>query len=232
MTPDTEKEIAHFNQLDNQWWNPKGHLRTLHHINPVRLQFIQQHLNLNHQQGLDVGCGGGILTESLAQAGAQMTGIDLSEEAIQVAQTHAQQHKLIINYEIKDLATLVQEKPQDFDFVTALEIIEHLSNPQVFVHQLSQVVKPGGWIFISTLNRTLKSKILAIGLAEYVLNLVPQGTHQWTKFIQPHELNAWAEESGLSLITLKGIVYNPLTQKAKLAEDVRINYIMAFKKEV
>lgn len=226
------KEVAKFEALADEWWDMHGKLRTLHHVNPVRLAFIQSHISpLQSDKALtilDVGCGGGILTESLARQGHSMTGIDASKSAIEAAQHHAQQVALTIDYEETLLDDKVKTQSAHFDALTCMELLEHVADPAATIQQCAKLVKPGGLLFFSTLNRTLKAYVLAIIGAEYILNLLPKGTHAYEKLIKPAELDEWARAAGLSRIAITGLAYNPFTQQAKLVRDVSVNFLTCY----
>ena len=204
------EEIEKFNALADNWWNPHGEMKPLHQLNPVRFEYIQKFTSLSGKKILDVGCGGGILTESLAKAGAQATGIDMSEKLIQVAAHHAKQNHLAIEYCMLPVEILAQEKPASFDIITCMELLEHVPDPFAIIKACQQLVKENGLIFFSTLNRTLKSFLIAIVGAEYVLNYLPKGTHEYAKFIRPSELHNLAEKAGLTFVNLQGMSYRPL----------------------
>lgn len=216
-------EIDKFSKLSNDWWDKEGKLKTLHDINEARLQFIQKHATLKNQQTLDMGCGGGILTEALAKAGALTTGVDLSESAIQVAKQHASQQNLNINYlhcAIEDLDSSLK-----FDVITCLEMLEHVPDPETLLNKLCQHLKPNGKLFISTINRTAKAYLYTIVGAEYLLNIIPKNTHDYKKYIKPSELAGILRTNDLSIKELSGLHYNPLTRTAWLAQGVEVNYI-------
>ena len=229
-------EVAKFDIIADQWWDIDGELKTLHQINPVRLAFIQKYLtqkNLEKNPGkplkiLDVGCGGGILTESLAREGALMTGIDASTAAIAAAEQHAEAMGLSISYEQTAVEDLAEKYPHTFDAVTCMELLEHVPNPAAIIASCATLLKPGGLVFFSTINRTLKAYGLAILAAEYVLKLLPKGTHQYEKFIQPAELDNWARAAELERVALAGIQYNPLSKHAKLCTDVAVNFLACY----
>lgn len=218
-------EVDKFNQLATQWWDKDGALKTLHDINPIRLRYIQNYIDLENAVVLDVGCGGGILTESLAQCHAQVTAIDASDESIRVAKAHAEKKNLDINYQCKTIEALASEQNQKYDVITCLEMLEHVPNPQNIIHACAKLLKPNGHIFFSTLNRTIQSFLLAIVSAEYILNLIPRGTHEYAKLIRPAELAAWLRADKLELDDIKGIHYNPLFRTGKLTNHLAINYI-------
>lgn len=224
-------EVKKFDSLSATWWDPKGALRTLHHINPVRLGFITDTVCLKNKKVLDVGCGGGILTEALARTGAEVTAIDMSEEAIHVAKAHALSQGLNIDYQHCPIDSLAPASPS-FDLITCMELLEHVPDPRAIIQACATRLKPGGYLFVSTLNRHPKAYLLAILGAEYLLRLLPRGTHDYQKFIRPSTLCSWAQEINLQPQILKGMSYNPLTQQAKLNHDLNVNYLGCFKKNV
>lgn len=221
------QEIAKFNALASQWWDLQGPCKPLHEINPLRLGFIQQHAgDLNGKRILDIGCGGGILTESLANLGAKMTGIDLSADAIEVAKDHAAKQKLSIEYLLTDTATLVTtKKDQPYDIITCMELLEHVPDPQALIQECTKLIKPHGKLFFSTINRNLKAYLFAIIGAEHILRWLPKGTHEYEKFIRPHELTQWARQANIQVDALAGISYHPWTREFRLNNDVSVNYL-------
>lgn len=228
MTDSTiiNQEVDKFAEHRNSWWDQKGPLKTLHDINPARLQFICQQLNLRGKTVLDVGCGGGILAEAMAKSGANVTGIDVGADAILVAEDHAQKSKLIIDYQ----CTAIEEyKPVDgFDVITCMELLEHVNKPELVLEHCRRLLKPSGFLFLSTINRTVKAYATAIIAAEYILGILPKQTHDYNKFIKPSELNNIALALDLKLIDLQGMHYNPWQAQAYLCKDVGVNYLMAF----
>ncbi|BBL75641.1 bifunctional 2-polyprenyl-6-hydroxyphenol methylase/3-demethylubiquinol 3-O-methyltransferase UbiG [Methylomagnum ishizawai] len=234
MTPTDnvhEHEIRKFGALAERWWDPAGEFQTLHAVNPLRLQFIRSHAELSGRRVVDVGCGGGILTEGLARAGAEALGIDLGEELLEVAARHAEAAALAVDYRHISAEALAGEQPGGFDHVTCMEMLEHVPDPAAIVRSCADLVKPGGRVFFSTLNRNLKAYLLAIVGAEYLLKMIPKGTHDFSTFIKPSELGRWAREAGLDLLGLEGIVYNPLTRQFNLSRrDIGVNYLAAFAK--
>lgn len=225
-TKSEQQEIAKFNALANNWWSKEGELKTLHDINPTRMKFIQDQIELPGLIALDVGCGGGILTESLAVAGAVVTGIDASEAAIEAAKHHSRQAGLDINYQCIMIDDFAKQHPHHFDIVTCLELLEHVDNPAAVIKSCANMVKSGGMLFFSTLNRTTKAYLFAILAAEYVFRLLPMQTHDYTKFIRPAELAVWLRAESLELVKLIGMDYNPLTGAASLVPNVDINYLV------
>ncbi len=224
-------EIEKFGAQADRWWDPRGEFKTLHAVNPLRLQFIRAHANLAGQRILDVGCGGGILSEGLAKAGAEVTGIDLGSELLAVAGEHARDNGLAIDYRLVSVEALAEQAPASFDHVTCMEMLEHVPDPASVVRACARLVKPGGRVFFSTLNRKLKAYLLAIVGAEYLLNMIPRGTHDFSTFIRPSELGHWAREAGLELLGLDGVVYSPITGQFSLnRRDIDVNYLAAFQK--
>lgn len=223
-------EINKFERIADRWWDLDGECKPLHEINPLRLQYICHYNELAGKQVLDVGCGGGILAESMARLGADVTGIDMSESAIKAAQLHAKIEALIINYQQCTVETLVEQQTHAYDIVTCMELLEHVPDPLSVIKACSALVKPDGLVFFSTLNRNLKAYLLAIVGAEYLLNMLPQGTHNYAKFIQPAELASWARQAGLAVENFKGITYNPLTKQYRLTDDISVNYLVQCRK--
>ena len=224
-------EIAKFSELDHRWWDPNSEFRPLHEINPLRLKWIDQLVPLAGKRVLDVGCGGGILTEAMAGLGAQVTGIDLSEKALKVAKLHLYESGRSVDYQMVAAEDFAAQHAGEFDVVTCMEMLEHVPDPASVVAACSRLVKPGGWVFFSTLNRNPKSYLFAIIGAEYILNLLPRGTHDWSKFIKPAELARMAREAGLDTQQLIGMTYNPLTKVYKLEADTGVNYLLATRRD-
>ena len=219
-----EQEVHKFSQHANDWWDTQGPLKTLHDINDTRLAFIAQHINLKGINVLDVGCGGGVLCEAMAKAGANVTGIDAADEAIQVAKAHARENQLTIEYH----CTPIEEfESQKFHVVTCMEMLEHVQNPELALEHCKRLLKPKGILFLSTISRTLKAYASAIVVAEYVLNILPKQTHDYQKFIKPSELMAMARSFNLNLIDMKGLDYNPILRTTSLSSDVSVNYLLA-----
>ncbi len=219
-------ELAKFESVADKWWDKSGEFKPLHEINPLRLDYINERSALTEKRILDVGCGGGILSEGLAQRGADVTGIDLAEANLVTARQHAEENSLNINYQNIAVETLAAEQPGSFDIVTCLEMLEHVPDPASVVQACATLVKPGGHIFFSTINRNPKSYLFAIVGAEYVLNLVPRGTHEYMRFIKPSELGLWARQANLRVNDVSGMSYNPLTNVATIGDDSGVNYFM------
>jgi len=222
-------EIAKFTALAQSWWDPKGPSKPLHDLNPLRLGYVERIAGLKEKKVLDVGCGGGILSESMARAGANVLGIDLSQAVLDVAELHAIEAKIDVNYRAVSAEHLAAERPGAFDVVTCMEMLEHVPEPAATLAALSRLVKPGGDIFISTLNRNLKAFFVAIVGAEYLARVLPRGTHEYLKFIRPSELARWGRDAGLDLKDLTGIAYNPLTRAFRLSPDTGVNYLAHFR---
>jgi 2-polyprenyl-6-hydroxyphenyl methylase/3-demethylubiquinone-9 3-methyltransferase len=221
-------ELAKFSELAHRWWDPESEFRPLHQINPLRLDWINGLAHLKGKEVLDVGCGGGILTDAMARAGANALGIDLATKSLKVAQLHALEAQTPqVQYREVSAEALAAERPASFDVVTCMEMLEHVPDPASVVKACAQLVKPGGWVFFSTLNRNAKSFVFAIVGAEYVLNLLPKGTHEYAKFIRPSELARDCREAGLEWHSTKGMAYNPLTRRYWLNNDTSVNYLVA-----
>ncbi len=223
-------EIHKFGSQAERWWDPNGEFRTLHQVNPLRLAFIAQYADLQGKQVVDVGCGGGILTEGLVKAGADALGIDLSEELIDIADLHGLETGISASYQKISAEALAAEQPASFDHVTCMEMLEHVPDPASIIQACATLVKPGGMVFFSTLNRVPKAYLLAIVAAEYVLNMVPKGTHDYKTFIKPAELSQTARRVGLELQGITGIEYSPFTKQFSLGRDIDVNYIAAFRR--
>jgi 2-polyprenyl-6-hydroxyphenyl methylase/3-demethylubiquinone-9 3-methyltransferase len=221
-------EIAHFDALASRWWDPEGEFRTLHEINPLRLDWIRRHAGLEGRRILDVGCGGGILAEAMAAAGATVTGIDMAPAALSVAKLHRDGAGLEIEYVEKTAEELALERAGEFDVVTCMELLEHVPRPSSVVEACARLARPGGHVFFATINRHPKAFVYAIVGAEYLLRLLPQGTHEYARFIRPSELAAWARKAGLALEHETGMHYNPLTREYWLGPGVEVNYLMHF----
>jgi 2-polyprenyl-6-hydroxyphenyl methylase/3-demethylubiquinone-9 3-methyltransferase len=225
-----QSEIAKFSALAHRWWDPNSEFKPLHAINPLRLGWIKSFVNLEGKKVVDIGCGGGILAESIAQSGADATGIDLSEKALKVAELHALEVGANLTYRSISAEALAAEQPEQYDVVTCMEMLEHVPDPASVVQACAKLCKPGGTLFFSTLNRSPKSYLFAIIGAEYILKLLPKGTHEYAKFIKPSELVAFTRNAGLEMIGIKGLSYNPLTQVYSLSDDVDVNYMIAVRK--
>jgi 2-polyprenyl-6-hydroxyphenyl methylase / 3-demethylubiquinone-9 3-methyltransferase len=224
-------EIAKFEKVAAQWWDETGDFKPLHQINPLRRQFICQHVGeIFDKKILDVGCGGGILAESLAKLGADVTGIDMGNEPLNIAKLHALETGTKLNYEKVTAEEKAQSHANSFDVITCMEMLEHVPDPQSIVRACAQMVKPGGYVFFSTLNKTVKSYLLAILAAEKLFKLVPDGTHEHDKFIRPASLISWAEHHGLKCIDTTGIHYNPITENHKLVDNLDVNYLIVCQK--
>jgi len=225
-----QSEIAKFSALAHRWWDPNSEFKPLHAINPLRLNWIKSFVNLEGKKVVDIGCGGGILAESIAQSGADTTGIDLSEKALKVAELHALEVGANLTYRAISAEDLAQEQAEQYDVVTCMEMLEHVPDPASVVRACAALCKPGGTLFFSTLNRNPKSYLFAIIGAEYVLRLLPKGTHEYAKFIKPSELVTFTRDARLDLLGMKGLGYNPLTQVYSLNDDVDVNYMIAVQK--
>lgn len=224
-------ELAKFSALASKWWDPNSEFRPLHEINPLRLNWIDERVHLQNKRVLDVGCGGGILAESMAKKGADVLGIDLAEKSIKVAELHKLETGVSnVNYRLVSVEELAKEQPGQYDAITCLEMLEHVPEPASIVKACAQLCKPNGWVFFSTLNRNPKSFLLAIIGAEYVLNMLPKGTHSYNKFIKPSELALYTRQAGLDFVEMIGLVYNPLTKVYRLAKDTDVNYMIACRK--
>jgi 2-polyprenyl-6-hydroxyphenyl methylase/3-demethylubiquinone-9 3-methyltransferase len=228
QTPNADPaELDKFGQLAHRWWDPNSEFRPLHEINPLRLEWIKARAPLQTKKVLDVGCGGGILSEAMAANGAQVTGIDLSERALKVAQLHLLESKLPVRYLGVSAETLAEQEPGSFDVVTCMEMLEHVPDPGSIVRACATLVRPGGHVFFSTLNRNPKSYLFAIIGAEYVLKLLPKGTHDYARFIRPAELSSWCRDAHLQVNVMIGMTYNPFSRRYALENDCSVNYIMA-----
>lgn len=224
-------ELAKFSELAHRWWDPDSEFRPLHQINPLRLEWIDAQFSLAGQRVLDVGCGGGILADAMARKGAAVLGIDLAARALKVAQLHAlEAHTPNVEYREVSAEALAAEQPASFDAVTCMEMLEHVPDPASVVQACAALVKPGGWVFFSTINRNPKAFAFAILGAEYLLNLLPRGTHEYLKFIRPSELASFCRDSGLQQSASRGLEYNPLTRRYRLTADTSVNYLVATRK--
>ncbi len=222
-----EQEVNKFGLHASQWWDKQGPLKTLHDINPIRLKFISQYISLADCLVLDVGCGGGVLSEGMAQQGAQVIGLDASHEAILAAQEHALVSNLVIKYEHSPVEDY---EHSGFDAITCLELLEHVNHPEMVIEHCARLLKPNGFLFLSTINRTMKAYAGAVVVAEYILGLLPKQTHEYAKFIKPSELVEQARVHGLQLLGIQGLGYNPLMRTAYLTDDVSVNYLMVLQK--
>ena len=222
------QELAKFSDLAHRWWDTESEFRPLHQINPLRLDWIDAHVPLAGKRVLDVGCGGGILSDSMARRGATVLGIDLAAKPLKVAQLHALEAETP-NVEYREVAAeaLAAEQPGSFDVITCMEMLEHVPDPSSIVAACTTLVKPGGWVFFSTINRNAKAFVFAIVGAEHVLRLLPKGTHEYAKFIRPSELAQWCRNTGLDLVDTRGMEYSPITQRYWLSADTSVNYLLA-----
>jgi 2-polyprenyl-6-hydroxyphenyl methylase / 3-demethylubiquinone-9 3-methyltransferase len=228
-TPNADPaELAKFTALAQSWWDPKGPSKPLHDLNPLRLRYIERAVPLENKRILDVGCGGGILSEAMARAGAQVLGIDLSRAVLDVAELHALEAKVAAEYRLIPVEQVAREQPAAFDLVTCMEMLEHVPDPAASVAALAASVKPGGDVIVSTLNRNPLSFAVAIVGAEYIARALPRGTHEYLKFIRPSELARWGRKAGLELRDLTGISYNPLTRAFRLSSNTDVNYLAHF----
>ena len=228
MTNADPIELAKFGELAHRWWDPGGEFRPLHQINPLRLDWIDGLASLAGKAVVDIGCGGGILAESMAGRGAEVLGIDLSTKPLRVAQLHALETGAErLRYREVAAEALAAEAPGSVDVVTCMEMLEHVPEPESVVRAAATLVRPGGWVFFSTINRNLKAFAFAIVGAEHVLKLLPKGTHEYARFIRPSELSRWARQCGLAIEAMRGLAYNPLTQRYWLTQDTSVNYLVA-----
>jgi 2-polyprenyl-6-hydroxyphenyl methylase/3-demethylubiquinone-9 3-methyltransferase len=221
-------ELAKFTALAQSWWDPKGPSKPLHDLNPTRMQYIERVVNLKAAQVLDMGCGGGILSEAMARAGARVLGVDLSRPVLDVAELHALEGKVPVEYRVVSAEDLAKERPASFDLVTCMEMLEHVPDPAATVQALASLARPGGDVIVSTLNRNPLAFAVAIIGAEYVARVLPRGTHEYLKFIRPSELARWGRQAGLQLRDLTGLTYNPLTRSFRLSENTSVNYLAHF----
>ena len=219
-------ELQKFGELAHKWWDKNSEFKPLHEINPLRLNYIDSLAGLSGKRVLDVGCGGGILSESMYFKGADVTGIDLGEKALNVAKLHQLESGAKVSYILTSVEQLALEQPASFDVVTCMEMLEHVPDPASIVAACAKLVKPGGSVFFSTINRNPKAYLFAVLGAEYILNMLPKGTHDYAKFIKPSELSSWARQSGLTVAGMRGMSYQPFTQLYSLSEDVSVNYLL------
>jgi 2-polyprenyl-6-hydroxyphenyl methylase / 3-demethylubiquinone-9 3-methyltransferase len=224
------KEIAKFEALAMRWWDPHSEFKPLHDINPLRLNYINEKAGLAGKKVIDVGCGGGILAESMAHTGANVTGIDMGEAPLNVAKLHGMDSGVEVDYQQITAEAIAEQQREQFDIVTCMEMLEHVPDPSKTIAACAKLAKPGGQIFFSTINRNPKSFLFAIIGAEYVLRMLPKGTHEYRSFIRPSELESWSRHAGLTLEHLTGMTYNPLTKTYSLGRDVDVNYLMHFSK--
>ncbi|NBC13447.1 MAG: bifunctional 2-polyprenyl-6-hydroxyphenol methylase/3-demethylubiquinol 3-O-methyltransferase UbiG [Gammaproteobacteria bacterium] len=226
-TPNIDaSEIHKFEEIASRWWDPESEFKPLHEINPLRLGYVQSHVKLTDKKVLDVGCGGGILAEAMATAGAEVTGIDMGEEPLRVAELHTLETGVEVDYRQITAEALADDMPGAFDVVTCMEMLEHVPDPGSVVDACARLVRPGGHVFFSTLNRNPKSYLFAIVGAEYMLNLLPHGTHDYARFIRPAELDRWVRATDLRIVDLAGLTYNPVTRVYRLApKDISVNYM-------
>ncbi len=226
-------ELAKFSELAHRWWDPESEFRPLHQINPLRLEWIDGMADLSSKRVLDVGCGGGILSDSMARKGANVTGIDLSTKALRVARLHALEAQTAnLHFREVSVEALAAEQPASFDVVTCMEMLEHVPDPASVVQSCARLVKPGGWVFFSTINRNAKAFMLAIVGAEYILNMLPRGTHEYAKLLRPSELAASCRAAGLDVKHTCGLEHNPLTRRYWLGNDTSVNYMFATRRAV
>jgi len=219
-------ELARFQAAASRWWDPEGEMRPLHDLNPVRLQYVERAGRLNGRSALDVGCGGGLLSEAMARAGARVTGLDLAHELIDVARLHALEDGVSVEYRVESAEQHASAHAGRYDIVTCMEMLEHVPDPASVVAALASLVRPGGDVFVSTLNRTPRAYLLAVLGAEYVLRLLPAGTHSYERFIRPSELLDWGRRAGLVMVDIAGLEYDPFVRSARLSSDARVNYLM------
>jgi 2-polyprenyl-6-hydroxyphenyl methylase/3-demethylubiquinone-9 3-methyltransferase len=223
-------ELAKFDALASRWWDPEGEFRPLHQINPLRLDWIRRLVGLDGTRAVDIGCGGGILAEAMTESGASVTAIDMAEAPLAVARLHLLESGAEVDYRRTTAEALAEAEPGQYDIVTCLEMLEHVPDPSRIVRSCAELVRPGGHVFFSTINRNPKSFVFAIVGAEYILRLLPRGTHEYEKFIRPSELEEWARDAGLTLKTSIGLHYNPLTREYSLGPGLDVNYLMYYQR--
>lgn len=221
-----QSELDKFGEVAHRWWDPNSEFRPLHDINPARLAWIDGHAAIKDKQVIDVGCGGGLLSEGMAALGANVTGIDLSEKSLGVARLHLFESGLAINYRLISAEAMAAESPSQFDVLTCLEMLEHVPDPASTVAACARLIKPGGQVFLSTINRNLKAYMLAVVGAEYVLNLLPRGTHDFTRFLKPAELTRLCRDAGLEVLDIVGMRYNPFSRESSISADTDVNYLV------
>ena len=226
----SQAEVDKFNNLAHEWWNENGEFKTLHQINPARVKFVADNAKLESSKLIDVGCGGGILSESLAAKGAIVDAIDLAPQSIEIAKLHLYESNLLVNYECIEISEKATTASESYDILTCMEMLEHVPDPDYIIANCAKLLKPNGIAFFSTLNRNYKSYTLGILAAEYLLKLVPTGTHDYNKFIKPSELRQLLAKNGFEILSIKGINYNPLSQNFNLSDDTSINYLVACRK--
>lgn len=223
------QEISHFDRMARLWWDPAGKMGMLHVINPLRSRFVFDHVHVGQPKAVDIGCGGGILTETLAKAGYEVVGLDQSQPTLEIARQHAAKSGLAIDYRFQTVEQLVEQEAGRYDVVTCMEMLEHVPDPAAVVNACARLLKPGGHVFFSTINRTLKALLFAIIAGEYVLHILPRGTHSYRKLVRPDEMRAWAGSAGLGFTSIASLIYNPFTRRFRVApgrEDV--NYMACF----
>jgi 2-polyprenyl-6-hydroxyphenyl methylase/3-demethylubiquinone-9 3-methyltransferase len=223
-------EIARFQAAASRWWDPEGEMRPLHELNPVRLAYVERAGSLAGRDIVDVGCGGGLLAEAMARAGARVVGLDLADDLLRVAELHALESNVTVSYRLESAEHHAETHAASYDVVTCMEMLEHVPDPSAVVAALAQLARPGGHIFLSTINRTPRAYLRAVLGAEYVLRLLPPGTHTYEKFIRPSELAAWAKAAGLAMVDVAGLDYDPFARTARLDTDARVNYLMHLRK--
>ncbi len=227
-----KKEIAKFEELANRWWDKESEFKPLHEINPLRANYIDERSPVAGKQLIDIGCGGGILCEAMAQRGALVTGIDMGEAPLQVAELHKLESNLNIDYQLGTAEEMAQEKPAHYDIVTCLEMLEHVPDPASVIHACADLVKPGGHLYFATINRNPKSFLFAIVGAEYIMQMLPKGTHEYAKFIQPAEMARWLRDADLELNDISGMTYNPITKHYRIGKDTDVNYLIHVTKPI
>jgi 2-polyprenyl-6-hydroxyphenyl methylase / 3-demethylubiquinone-9 3-methyltransferase len=223
-------EVARFQAAASRWWDPEGEMRPLHELNPVRLEYVERAGSIDGRRIVDVGCGGGLLAEAMARRGARVTGLDLASELLQVAELHALESGITVDYRLETAEQHAVGHAGEYDVATCMEMLEHVPEPRSVVAALAALVRPGGHIFVSTINRNARAYLHAVVGAEYVLRLLPRGTHTYDKFIRPSELAAWGRSAGLETLDVAGLDYDPFARKARLTGDARINYLAHFGK--
>jgi len=223
-------EIARFQAAASRWWDPEGEMRPLHELNPVRLAYVERAGPLAGRDVVDVGCGGGLLSEAMARTGARVVGLDLAEDLLRVAELHALESNVTVSYRLESAEQHAADHASSYDVVTCMEMLEHVPDPSAVVAALAQLARPGGHVFVSTINRTPRAYLRAVIGAEYILRLLPPGTHTYEKFIRPSELAAWAKAAGLEMVDVAGLDYDPFARTARLDTDARVNYLMHLRK--